>query len=354
MGKLKQNEQATFSVFNVFMFELKNVFFDVLKIKFVGGNKRKSYRLQKSFFTTKKIIFSLPFSGGVVGEFFICLKFEDWSEDLSAIIESSGQEQHAKTDDLAKELFFSAFQEILNNAAGKTLSILREHFGSINLLSPRVIEGTLHYPKTRVVSAQLVASGGGATKKDIEVMFAIDYMEQEIAVLSEKLKHESRYDYTGLFNKKHFMKIKKEWESSAESFCLIYGDLNRLKYINDHYGHDIGDLYIQLVCDLLKQSCRFSDLCFRIGGDELIIYLPNSELKDGKRVLRRLKKLIVEHEMIFQDKLGAVKREKIYFSVGMASSSEVSNNTEVLSLAETRMEEEKRNWYEIMNLQRRK
>jgi len=60
-----------------------------------------------------------------------------------------------------------------------------------------------------------------------------------------------------------------------ESVGIIAIDLDSFKYINDEYGHDAGDLVLQHISQILKDSTRKDDLVARLGGDEFVVYVKN-------------------------------------------------------------------------------
>lgn len=63
-------------------------------------------------------------------------------------------------------------------------------------------------------------------------------------------------------------------EREHKSLALLFIDLDRFKPVNDHYGHDIGDLLLKSVAERIQQTLRQSDSVARIGGDEFIVLLP--------------------------------------------------------------------------------
>ncbi|HUH64480.1 MAG TPA: GGDEF domain-containing protein [Terracidiphilus sp.] len=61
---------------------------------------------------------------------------------------------------------------------------------------------------------------------------------------------------------------------TAGNFALIYVDLDEFKKVNDHFGHRVGDLYLQEVAVRMKRQLRGGDMLARLGGDEFAALLP--------------------------------------------------------------------------------
>lgn len=89
------------------------------------------------------------------------------------------------------------------------------------------------------------------------------------------LRHAAEYDVmTGLLNRRGLMAKLIEGEDVAvgHSVCIFFIDLDRLKYINDFYGHEEGDYAIKSAAELLRKSFRDTDLIARLGGDEFCVF----------------------------------------------------------------------------------
>ncbi|MEH7418347.1 diguanylate cyclase [Neobacillus drentensis] len=82
-------------------------------------------------------------------------------------------------------------------------------------------------------------------------------------------------------------KIEKSMNIDEEgTFILI--DIDNFKEINDTYGHQIGDVILVQVANLIKESIRESDIGARWGGEELAIYLPRVSLESGVSIAKRI------------------------------------------------------------------
>lgn len=84
---------------------------------------------------------------------------------------------------------------------------------------------------------------------------------------------------TGLSNLRHmFLKIEEACDKSRISsipFFVIYIDLDDFKYVNDHFGHEAGNVVLRHVASVLRKNVRLTDTVARIGGDEYVILLEN-------------------------------------------------------------------------------
>ena len=66
----------------------------------------------------------------------------------------------------------------------------------------------------------------------------------------------------------------EEARQKAGIFGLIYIDLDEFKQVNDLYGHQVGDLYLQEVALRVKRQLRNVDMLARLGGDEFAVLVP--------------------------------------------------------------------------------
>ena len=73
----------------------------------------------------------------------------------------------------------------------------------------------------------------------------------------------------------------EEARKDARIFGLIYIDLDDFKQVNDQYGHNVGDLYLQEVALRMKRQLRSHDLLARLGGDEFGVLVPMVRSRAG-------------------------------------------------------------------------
>lgn len=101
----------------------------------------------------------------------------------------------------------------------------------------------------------------------------------------DKIQELIYYDeLTGLPNRKKLEYVCQDLINNNESFALIFIDLNKFKYINDVFGHSVGDEYLIKFSDMVSQLIGERGIMTRYSGDEFIIiyknYIDNKELVD--------------------------------------------------------------------------
>ncbi|MEG4809810.1 diguanylate cyclase [Microcoleus sp. F8-D3] len=98
-------------------------------------------------------------------------------------------------------------------------------------------------------------------------------------------------ELTRLHNRRGFFVLGQQQlkvvHRQQSSCCILFVDLDGLKQLNDNMGHEVGDRAIADVAEILKQTCRSSDIVARLGGDEFVIFALNY-LESGKELVVRL------------------------------------------------------------------
>lgn len=76
---------------------------------------------------------------------------------------------------------------------------------------------------------------------------------------------------------------------SDSKLCVLLFDLNGFKYINDTYGHSVGDRVLQVIAERLRGAVRDGDVVARWGGDEFVVAMPGIESEEqGARRAQQL------------------------------------------------------------------
>lgn len=155
-----------------------------------------------------------------------------------------------------------------------------------------------------------------------------------------------RDDLTGIYNRRFGIRIlMNEMEKAKENktnlfVCFI--DLNKLKYVNDYFGHDYGDEMIKAFSDTVAKELRGNDIFFRLGGDEFVIIFTNCTIGIIEKVWDRIK------EALQAENRTGNRLYNISASHGVVQYDESFKNIEdFLSEADKKMYEEKKAMNEI-------
>ena len=86
-------------------------------------------------------------------------------------------------------------------------------------------------------------------------------------------------------------------EGEEDIHYAIRTDLDYFKQINDKYGHHAGDLCLVEVVKTIKSSIRQQDLFARIGGEEFVIGMPDTTVKEANNITERIRIEIEKHKI---------------------------------------------------------
>ena len=176
----------------------------------------------------------------------------------------------------------------------ETLLLRAETFDSGKIITVPRADGSLRYMLLRSASENGVQVG---------------LVEDVTASLVERrrIEHERDYDVlTGLLNRRAF------WRNCDALFAIphildhaafVMMDLDNLKHINDSYGHDWGDRYLQLAGQCLTENTPHNNtICARLSGDEFLVFLYGFQTASGlDSVLENLHHAFSRYTLLFPD-----------------------------------------------------
>jgi diguanylate cyclase (GGDEF)-like protein len=141
---------------------------------------------------------------------------------------------------------------------------------------------------------------------------------QELEVLNEKFLDASLTDpLTGLRNRRYFFEhieqeigaVRRRFDQAARTgtkvddsellFMMI--DIDLFKQVNDTYGHAAGDRVILAFRDVMRETCRGSDIVIRWGGDEFLLLGRGSDLRKAHKLAERLRHRIMEYAVVLEN-----------------------------------------------------
>jgi len=141
----------------------------------------------------------------------------------------------------------------------------------------------------------------------------------------KRILKSSRLDkLTAVYNRNFLENNFEEIFNSNEYKSIAMLDIDRFKQINDTYGHQVGDEILRYFASTIKDNIRKSDLVIRYGGEEFIVFLPESYKEEALIVLHKIKKASKPYKDI-----------NFTFSAGIAD--EGKTLAEMIKLADERL-----------------
>jgi diguanylate cyclase (GGDEF)-like protein len=128
----------------------------------------------------------------------------------------------------------------------------------------------------------------------------------ENARMFEKVEQMAIVDtLTGLYNRRHFFDLGEReierYKRYHSPLSLIMLDLDHFKKVNDQYGHQVGDYVLQELAKIFANSLRKMDIPGRLGGEEFVILLPETNIDQGMLVAERIRKTVEAKNFIVED-----------------------------------------------------
>lgn len=125
------------------------------------------------------------------------------------------------------------------------------------------------------------------------MLLGITLLNQKI----NKLREDAETDpLTRLPNRRSLDTALERSRQTGQGFSIISVDIDHFKRVNDTYGHDAGDAVLQTLAHEMLQSSRHMDLPCRVGGEEFLIFLPNTSKALAGQVAERLRQRIATLE----------------------------------------------------------
>ncbi len=133
----------------------------------------------------------------------------------------------------------------------------------------------------------------GLTMAMLMVFAHYQTQQAEFITKQNELYYKSYHDnLTNLYNRAYLEDAFRllDDDESALPISVIVADLNKLKIINDTYGHDFGDKMLQSIAKIFNDFCDSEDIIVRYGGDEFVIVLPRTTYQEAQGLASSIEK----------------------------------------------------------------
>ncbi len=154
---------------------------------------------------------------------------------------------------------------------------------------------------------------------NIEQAQMIEHQQNELKESNERLNYLASHDLlTGLLNRESFTRKVEEEIKQNQIGCLMFLDIDFFKKINDTYGHPVGDTLLRNIAQDFKKLIPNNGIICRWGGDEFLVYLPNTSLDKGTKIGNVIRTKISEKQY-------KLKENSLYITISCGITS--VNNT---------------------------
>ncbi len=131
-------------------------------------------------------------------------------------------------------------------------------------------------------------------ENDINIVFS--YVS--LLLYSQKLSFEANKDkLTKIYNRGYILDYIGKLENGEKPYSIMLLDVDRFKYYNDRYGHNIGDFVLKLLAETIKNTLNTPDLkdykFARYGGEEFIVVIPSDDNDTVIKTMEIVKSSIV-------------------------------------------------------------
>jgi diguanylate cyclase (GGDEF)-like protein len=170
----------------------------------------------------------------------------------------------------------------------------------------------------------------------------VDERTEELRVQAEEFERQATHDkLTGLPNRRHADSYLQQQVDLAKrrrrTGALALADVDHFKRINDGYSHAIGDQVLERVARILRDGCRKTDFVSRYGGEEFMLYFPDTGVERAVQVCSDLRQAVQS-----ADWSDIAPDFAVTISFGLAEIRDDAHSRTILDEADTRLYRAKR------------
>jgi diguanylate cyclase (GGDEF)-like protein len=149
-------------------------------------------------------------------------------------------------------------------------------------------------PGLEVFSLLYASQAVGQLAPFLLVAYLTSTLSADITEARERIENLAQNDsLTGLYNVRMFNEVWQREHNACERnggvYALLMIDVDKLKEINDVFGHEAGNSALTLVAQCLQRSIRTTDHAARFGGDEFAVLLPGASPEVAEAVIKRVR-----------------------------------------------------------------
>ncbi len=197
-------------------------------------------------------------------------------------------------------------------------------------------------PGVDVLSLFYASQAVGQLAPFLLVAYLTTTLSADITEARERIENLAQNDaLTGLLNQRMFNEVWQRVHEAAERdrgvYALLMVDMDKLKDINDDFGHEAGNSAITLVAQCLQRSIRNSDYAARFGGDEFAVLLPGASPEIAEAVVKRVRHNVYKTTLDLRSRM-----IRCSVSIGVVNyPKDARDSRELMSMADRKMYRDK-------------
>ncbi len=218
--------------------------------------------------------------------------FTFYSHPRYRFLQNSAHLELQSLQAIANTVGFCAQAELIKNGRSCML-----HNNTLTIVTLREQTPTISTPPGLSAKPHFIPNQADTVEVPVAAMGALSHfinaVTRELEESNLQLERLATCDpLTGVFNRREFFRRGnlelQRFQRKGTPFCIILMDLDHFKQINDTYGHAAGDAALKTFARVCRHSIRELDIPARIGGEEFVILLPDTELAEAIAVAERI------------------------------------------------------------------
>jgi diguanylate cyclase len=264
---------------------------------------------------------------------------------------ANAKADRAKSHPLVKKLQTTELQ--LDNEMAVILRFIRSHLDANDSYATALAQAHRNLPsltkpeQVRAMVNFLIAENEKTQRDAADLKSNLEHSRTQIEKLRWNLAEAQelgmRDPLTALSNRRCFdLNLAKEIEEARirkTAMCLVMGDIDRFKAVNDTFGHQIGDEILKMFARLLSSNVKGRDTVARFGGEEFAIILPETRLEDAEHLTESIRSQLEGKHLALNNSGEPIGR--ITASFGVAQLGERDNGDTLVQRADAKLYEAK-------------